>query len=132
MRGRLKLDAVRCEVQDGRILARVQLSNGGLAHVGLAAGPTAETSCERVIAQATVNAVRQFAVFAGADRALALHDLDVVASPEARTVLVSLRMGRGDDTLILSGSAPIRDAAQTAAARAVLDGLNRQVESLLN
>lgn len=132
MGGRLKLDEVRCEVQDGRIRARVQLSKGGLTHIGLAAGTLPGATCERVIAQATVNAVRQFTLFAGADRALVLHDLDIVTSPSAHTVLVSLRMGEGDDSRFLSGSAPVRDEVTFAAARAVLDGLNRQVEGLLN
>lgn len=132
MGGRLKLDEVRCDVQDGRIRARVQLSKGGLTHIGLAAGTLPEATCERVTAQATVNAVRQFAVFAGADQTVVLHDLDVISSPAANTILVSLKTGQGDDSRFLSGSAPVRDGAQVAAARAVLDGLNRQVEGLLN
>jgi hypothetical protein len=132
MGGRLKLDEVRCEVQDGRIRARVHLSKGGLAHIGLAAGTLPDATCERVIAQATLNAVRQFTLFAGAERTIVLHDLDVVPSPSAPTVLVSLRLGEGDDSRFLSGSAPVRDEVNLATARAVLDGINRQVEGLLN
>jgi len=132
MSGRLKLDEVSCEVLDGRIRARVQLSKGGLAHIGLANGVLAEANCEKVIAQATINAVRMFTVFAGVNHSVVLHDLDVVTSPSARTVLVSLRMGQGDESRFLSGSAAIRDETAFATARAVLDGLNRQIEGLLN
>ena len=132
MGGRLKLDEVQCEVQDGRIRARVRLSKGGLAHIGLANGILPEGTCEKVIAQATINAFRMFTVFAGAEKDVTLHDLDIVTSPSARTVLVSLRMGQGDGSRFLSGSAAVRDQSTLAAARAVLDGLNRQIEGLLN
>lgn len=132
MNGRLRLDEVRCDVQDGRIRARVQLSKAGLAHIGLAAGMLPDASCERVIAQATLNAVRQFTLFAGVERSVVLHDLDVLTSASAPTVLVSLRLGEGDDSRFLSGSAPVRDEVSLATARAVLDGINRQVEGLLN
>ncbi|HXF81686.1 MAG TPA: hypothetical protein VNN19_02910 [bacterium] len=130
--GRLKLEDVRCEVREGRIRARVQLSNAGLSHIGLATGTLPEATCERVIAQATINAVRQFALFTGRDQTVVLHDLDIIPSSPAATVLVSLRLGQGEETRLLSGSAPVRDEAQVAAARAVLDGLNRQVEALQN
>jgi len=129
---RLRLDEVRCEVQDSRVLAKVQLSNGGLSHIGLATGFLPEANLERVAAQATINAVRMFAAFTGADRpALTLQDVDVITSPSTRTVLVLLRLGHGDEARFLSGSAAVREDATTAAARAVLDGLNRQIEALL-
>lgn len=129
---RLRLDEVRCEIQDSRVLARVQLSNGGLSHIGLATGFLPEANLERVAAQATINAIRMFAAFTGADRpVVTLQDVDVVTSPTTRTVLVLLRMGQGDQARFLSGSAAIREDATTAAARAVLNGLNRQLEALL-
>lgn len=132
MSGRLKLDEVSCEVQDGRLRARVLLSKAGLAHIGLANGLLPEATCERVVAQATINAVRMFTVFAGANHHVVLHDLDIVTSPSARTVLVSLRMGQGEESRFLSGSAAIGDETSFATARAVLDGLNRQLDGLLN
>jgi len=130
---RLRLDEVRCEIQDSRILARVQLSNGGLSHIGLATGFLPEANLERITAQATINAIRMFAAFTGADRpAVTLQDVDIISSPSIRTVLVLLRMGQGADARLLSGSAAVREDATTAAARAVLDGLNRHLEALLH
>jgi len=132
MSGRLKLDHVHCEVQDNRIRARVQLSKAGLTHIGLASGLLPEANYERVIAQATINAVRMFTLFAGANHRVALHDVDIITSAQPQTVLVSLRMGAGDESRFLSGSAAVRTDPREAAARAVLDGLNRQIEGLLN
>ena len=132
MSGRLKLDHVTCEVQGNRIRARVQLSKSGLTHIGLAGGVLPEANCEKVIAQATINAVRMFTLFAGTNHRVLLNDLDVITSPQTSTVLVSLRMGQGEESQFLSGSAAIRTDRNEAAARAVLDGLNRQIEGLLN
>jgi len=129
---RLRLDDVRFEVQDSRIRARVQLSNGGLSHLGLATGVLPEATPEKVIAQATINAVRMFAVYAGSDHPVSLQGVEVITSPSARTVLVLLRMGAGDEGRFLSGSAAVRDDSTTAAARAALDGLNRQIEGLMH
>lgn len=132
MHARLRLDLVDCEVQGNRIRGRVQLSKAGLTHIGLASGILSESNCEKVIAQATINAVRMFTLFTGNNHRVLLHDLDVITSPQTRTVLVSMRMGQGEASQFFSGSAAIRHDANEAAARAVLDGLNRQIEGLLN
>lgn len=108
------------------------MSKAGLTHIGLADGGLPEVNCEKVIAQATINAVRMFTLFAGTNHRVQLHDLDVVTSPQTSTVLVSLRMGQGEESQFLSGSAAIRNDRNEAPARAVLDGLNRQIEGLPN
>lgn len=132
MSRRLKLDEVNCEVAEARIRARVQLSKAGLTHIGLASGHAASATCEQVVAQATINAVRMFTLFAGSNHRVALDAVDVVTTPQPPRVLVSMRMGSGQEGKFLSGSAPVIEDPHKAVARAVLHGLNRQIESLLS
>src|SRR2546427_6344982 len=73
---RLKLEEVACEIAPARTRARVQLRNAGLEHVGLASSRADEGNWQQVVAQATVNAVRMYAGFAGADMRTALTVAD--------------------------------------------------------
>jgi len=125
---RLKLEDVACEIAPARTRARVQLRNAGLEHVGLASS-RAEGNWLQVVAQATVNAVRMYAGFAGADLRLALDAVNVVSDPDPM-VLVSITAGVEGQELSLLGSAMLRDDPQRAVAKAVLQALNRQIERL--
>lgn len=128
MSWRLKIDDVSCEVTPSRTRARVQLSKAGLAHVGLASGPTTESSWQQVVAQATINAVRMFTTFAGANHKVVLNSVRVVTSGNSPVVVVSMTMGAGKEALPLAGSAPLLEDPHWAVAKAVLDGLNRKLE----
>lgn len=126
---RLKLEEVACEIAPTRTRARVQLRNAGLEHVGLASSRPDEGSWQYVVAQATVNAVRMYAGFAGVDMRMALVAVSVVGDPDP-VVLVSVTAGLEGRELSLLGSATMRDDPQRAVAKAVLQALNRQIERL--
>ena len=126
---RLKLEEVSCEIVPARTRARVQLRNSGLTHVGLASSRTEDEAWQSVVAQATVNAVRMFVGFAGADLRLALEGVSVISQP-LPVVLVSLTAGGEGQQLLLIGSAPVEDDPQRAVAKAVLDALNRKLERI--
>ncbi len=123
----MKLEEVACEIAPARTRARVQLRNSGLTHVGLASSRLEEESWQYVIAQATVNAVRMFVGFVGAELRLALDAVEVVSDPDP-VVLVAVTAGIEGRELSLVGSAAIRDDPQRAVAKAVLQALNRQIE----
>jgi hypothetical protein len=125
----LKLEDVSYEATPSRARARVQLRNSGVSHVGLATGPAEPDTWPQVVAQATVNAVRMYAGFAGTDLRLTLHAVQVLAAP-APLVVVTLTMAVGGREFFLAGSAPARDDPRWAVARAVLQALNRQIERI--
>lgn len=130
MSWRLKIDDVACEIAASRTRARVQLSKSGLAHIGLASGRTTDSSWHQVVAQATINAIRMFATFVGANQKVALDTVGVVTVGQHLMVLVSMTMGSESEGVFLFGSAPMRKDPYKAVAKAVLDGLNRQIERL--
>lgn len=127
MTHRLRIDDVSCEITPLRTRARVQLSKAGLAHVGLASGPTTEDSWQQVVAQATINAVRMFTTFAGANHKVSLIYVRVATTEEPPLVTVAMTLGAGPDARVASGSVSLDDPYR-AVAKAVLDGLNRHLE----
>jgi len=129
MSRRLKLELVDCEFAPSRTRARVQLRNSGLTHVGLASSRTEDEDWHAVVAQATVNAIRMYTGFAGADLRVSLEGVKVVSDPQP-AVLVSVTAESKDRQLSLVGSAPMRDEPQWAVAKAVLQALNRLLERI--
>src|SRR2546428_12832324 len=89
---RLKLEEVACEIAPARTRARVQLRNAGLEHVGLASSRADEGNWQQVVAQATDNAVRMYASFAGAEMRLAMDGVNIVSVPNP-VGLVSITAG---------------------------------------
>ncbi|MDQ7819552.1 MAG: hypothetical protein QN173_00160 [Armatimonadota bacterium] len=126
---RLRLEDVSYEATPTRTRARVQLRNSGVSHVGLATGPAEDGAWARVVAQATVNAVRMYAGFAGAEMRIALDSVQLLPSPSP-LVVVTLTLGAGGRELLLAGSAPAGTDPRWAVARAVLQALNRQIEKI--
>lgn len=129
MSHRLKLEVVDCEFAPARTKARVQLRNSGLTHVGLASSRTENEDWHAVVAQATINAIRMFAGFAGAELRLTLEAVKVVNDPQP-AVLISITAQSQGRELSLVGSAPMRDEPQWAVAKAVLQALNRLLERI--
>lgn len=129
MSHRLKLEVVDCEFAPSRTKARVQLRNSGLTHVGLASSRTEDEDWHAVVAQATVNAIRMYAGFAGAELRLTLEAVKVVNEPQPAVLVAVTAQSQGRD-LSLIGSAPMRDEPQWAVAKAVLQALNRLLERI--
>ncbi len=129
MSHRLKLEDVVCEVAPSRTRARVELRNSGLTHIGLASSRTEGEDWHAVVAQATINAIRMYAGFAGVQMRLGLGIVKIVTDPRP-VVLVSVTAESQGKELSLVGSAPMRDEPQRAVARAVLQALNRQIEGI--
>src|SRR5438552_10754955 len=126
---RLKLEEVTCEIAPSRTRARVQLRNAGLEHVGLASSRPEEGSWHYAIAQATVNAVRMFVGFVGAELQLELGGVSVIDDPDP-VVLVSVTAGLAGQEMSLMGSAMVGGDHQRAVAKAVLKAMTCQFERI--
>lgn len=128
MPSRLKLDWVECRIDGPRTTARVQLSLGDAARTGQAAISDSDIAWQRATAEATLSAVL---AFVGEAFGLSLDSVAEVRTGRHPLIVVTMLMQDGRGELFLSGTAPITDHPYTAVARAVLHGLNRWLEPLL-
>lgn len=124
-RARPVLDRVALVRSGPRVTAEVALRDGEVVHsAAVESRPTAAGDL-RSVAQATIEATRGIL-----DRRITIRvdRVDVVSVAGRHAVMVVVHLGAGDAEVSLSGSALVRDAAEEAAARAVLDALNRVLE----
>ena len=122
---RLVLDRVRVDRHDLRCSAVVCLRAGGELVEGTAHGPGATTSAHRVLAEATLHALRQ--VHPHAERA-AIESVDVFRTGRREVALAVVIYVVPPHEEILTGSAPVRAAGHDdAIARAVLDACSRRL-----
>lgn len=120
---RVRLIAVRC-VSDGELYARVtvELEVGEQSYTGQIRD--ADTPHGRML-MAARSTLRALAPTLDSDTAFVLEGLEVVDVESETGVLAVLRARAGRDRPYFHGSAIVRGDAVEAAARAVLDGLNR-------
>ena len=128
MAPRLKLDWVGCRTDAHRALARVQLSLDEDARAGTASAPVSETAWQRAVAEATLRAV---SAFVGGAFVFTLDSVAEVRTGRHPLIVVTIVMHDGRREVFLSGTAPITDHPHAAVARAVLHGVNRWTELLL-
>jgi hypothetical protein len=117
------------EVSGLRSLVRVTLAAGGNESVGFAEGSIASTARDRLVATATVDALRQL------EPAAECIDVDSaqivrVGAHDVAIVTVVFVLPPGEQ--LVSGSAIVRQHAEAdAVVRAVLDATNRRLPSLV-
>jgi hypothetical protein len=117
------------EVSGLRSLVRVTLAGGGNESVGFAEGSIASTARDRLVATATVDALRQL------EPAAECIDVDSaqivrVGAHDVAIVTVVFVLPPGEQ--LVSGSAIVRAHAEAdAVVRAVLDATNRRLPSLV-
>lgn len=120
---RVKLNSVRC-VPDGELYAEVtvELEINGESYRGKIRD--ADTPHGRML-MAARSTLRALAPTLASDTAFVLEGLEVINVESETGVLAVLRARSGRDRPYFHGSAIVREDATEAAARAVLDGLNR-------
>lgn len=128
MPSRLKLDRVECRTEAHRVTARVELSLGEDARAGTVTVPLSPNAWQRAVAEATLHAV---AAFAGGAVVFTLDSVSEVRNGRYPLIVVTFVMHDGIREVFLSGTAPTGDHPHAAVARAVLHGLNRWMEPLL-
>jgi hypothetical protein len=104
---------------------RVTIRKGDETFVGEATAQESDRLRIETAARATVNAVTQADT---ENRALAFEGARLIDAFEREFVFVALTTRVGRETILLTGSAQVRDSVETASALAVLDATNRWVD----
>ncbi len=107
------------------ITCRVTLRKGDQTFHGEAEGLESERQRFELAARAALAAIRQAE---GDDCALALEGYKLVDAFEREWVLVGVTARQGRDQSLTTGSAEVRDSAETASVLAVLDATNRWLD----
>jgi hypothetical protein len=108
------------------VACRVTLRKGERSHVGEAEGMEAERYRLDIAARATLAAIK---LVEGDARSLGLDGCRVIDAFERQWVFVGVTTRQGRETTMLTGSAEIRESAETASVLAVLDATNRWLNS---
>lgn len=124
----MKLDGVECRTEGQQAVARVRLSLDDDVRTGTSSAPAAGSGWQRAVAEATLRAI---SAFVGGTVVFALDSVAEVRAGRHPLIVVTIVMHDGRREIFLSGTAPIKDHPPTAVARAVLHGLNRWTETLL-
>ncbi len=107
------------------ITCRVTLRKGEHTYHGEAEGLESERQRFELAARAALAAIRQAE---GDECALALEGYKLVDAFEREWVLVGVTARQGRDQSLTTGSAEVRDSAETASVLAVLDATNRWLD----
>jgi len=93
-------------------------------YTGMASGPGSKTGRQRLVAQATLDAISQYAA---ATLAFALEDVSIIQLGREKVAVscISLVSGFGEQSL--SGSALVRQNDNDSIVRATLDAINRRM-----
>jgi hypothetical protein len=108
------------------VTCRVTLRKGDQTYVGEAEGIENERLRIELAARATLTAMQQAEI--EGKYLLALEGCKVIDAFEREFVFVGITARAGRDTMLLTGSAEVRESPETAGVLAVLDATNRWVE----
>ena len=108
------------------VTCRVTLRKGDQTYVGEADGIENERHRIELAARATLTALQQAEV--EGKYLLALEGTKAIDAFEREFVFVGITARAGRDTMLLTGSAEVRESPETAGVLAVLDATNRWVE----
>jgi hypothetical protein len=107
------------------VACRVTLRKADESYVGEAEGLENERLRIELAARATLSAIRQAE---GEERALALEGCRLLDAFDREFVFVGVTAREGRETALMTGSAEVRESAETASVLAVLDATNRWLE----
>ena len=124
---RIRFGSVNLFVSGPRTQAQVELRWRGLPRMGSASGWSTRANAHRLIAQATVAAVREFLAD---DIALSARDAEFLKLGRERCAVVSLSLLAGRQEKTLVGTCAVEQDLQQAVVCATLDALNRVVAGL--
>jgi hypothetical protein len=107
------------------IACRVTLRKGEQTYVGESEGLENERLRIELAARAALSAIKQGE---GDERALALEGCKLIEAFEREFVLVGIATKPGRETVLMTGSAEVRESPETASVLAVLDATNRWLD----
>jgi hypothetical protein len=109
------------------IACRVTLKKGDQSFIGEAEGMENERLRIELAARAALAAIRQAE---GEERVLSLEGCRLVDAFEREFVFVGVTTRQGRESALMTGSAEVRESAETASVLAVLDATNRWLDRL--
>lgn len=124
---RARICSVSAEVMGVRASARVNLELDGTTYLGTAEGPASTTGRRRLIAQATLSAVEQYAE---GGFGFALEDIAIVALGRERVAVSCVILVTPLGEQPFTGSALARTGENESIVRATLDAINRRLNFL--
>jgi hypothetical protein len=107
------------------VACRVTLRKGEQSYIGEAEGMENERLRIELAARATLSAIRQAE---GEVHVLGLEGCRTIDAFERQFVFVGVTARHGRDTSLMTGSAEVRESAETASVLAVLDATNRWLD----
>jgi hypothetical protein len=124
---RPKIHAINVNVSGLDAAASVTLELDGDLHMGEASAPASQTGRERIVAQATLNAVDQFV---RGTHSFALEDVAVIrlGRQDVAVSCVTMISPLGEQSF--AGSALVRQNEKDSIVRATLDAINRRMAFL--
>ncbi len=122
--GRPRIHSINAKVSGLNSTATVVLEIGGQIYSGEASGPASQTGRQRIVAQATLNAIDES--FAGI-HTLALEDVAItrLGREDVAVSCVTLVSSLGEHSF--AGSALVRQNENDSIVRATLDAINRRM-----
>lgn len=124
---RIRFGSVNLFVSGARTQVQVELRWRGLPRMGSASGWSTRDGAHRMVAQATLAAVREFLA---EEVALEVQDLEFLRLGRSRVVVVSLSLLVGRQEKILAGTCTVEQDVHQAVVLATLAALNRVVGGL--
>ncbi|MDI6901954.1 MAG: hypothetical protein QMC79_09720 [Anaerosomatales bacterium] len=121
---RAKIKSINSEVSGINAAISVALELEGDIYIGQATGPASQTGRQRLVAQATLNAVEEYLE---QSLGFALEDVGIIQLGRERVAVacVALVTALGEQTF--SGSALVRQNEKDSIVRATLDAINRRI-----
>jgi hypothetical protein len=106
------------------VTCRVTLKKGDESFVGEAEGLESDRVRVELASRATLTAIAQ----SGETRPVALEGCQVVQAFDREFVFVGMRARFGRESVLLTGTAEVKESRETSAVLAVLDATNRWIE----
>jgi hypothetical protein len=125
---RLRLEGVGFETRTNRAEARTILALGKQEVVGSATGSPSAYESLRLVADATLNAVK---MCLDPCPEVLVEGTSLITLAGVETVVVLVSMSGPDGVEVYSGSCPVRTDRRDAVARATLNAINRKVARIM-
>lgn len=121
---RARIESINANVSGVHATVSVHLEIEGDMYVGEAAGPASQTGRQRLVAQATLNAVEQYVHGA---HSFALEDVTVCQLGRERVAVCCVAHVSPFGEQAFAGSALVRQSEKDSIVKATLDAINRRL-----
>lgn len=121
---RARIHSINAEVSGVQANSSVTLELEGDIYVGVATGPASQTGRQRLVAQATLNAVEQYL---HGSMSFALEDVEVVRLGRESVAVACIVLVTSLGEQAFSGSAMVRQNEKDSIVRATLNAINRRM-----